>query len=197
VRIALAGLVALMALCMSMPSKSEDRTIWVFGDSLSGVPGSWANLLHEQGYATVRNLAIPGMRGDQLSIPDYLSCGSNETLGRYDEVIIWIGANDAFRTVNGGNTLAYERKLVDALQYLQGRKCTVYLLHIPTYAHDPVLAPLMQPFRTVQRKLAQRYSNVTLMPMLWDKDLQIDRIHQDPLLHQMQMEDIVNKLGMY
>ena len=173
---------------------SGERTIWVFGDSLSGTPEAWPFLLQEQGYATVRNLAIPSMRMSQLNLPSFLTCGrsKNPQVGRFDEVVIWMGTNDA----RGGKLSAYKTRMRATLDTLQEKRCEVTLILVPSYRHDPAMNKLVRPYRKFQVALAKQYPNVRWMEMVWDADMMIDRLHQSPELHQLQAAYFAKKKGL-
>ena len=179
--------------CCAHDARSSERTIWVFGDSLSGTPNAWPFLLQEQGYATVRNIAIPGMKMSQFELP-FLVCGNskNERVGRFDEVVIWIGTNDA----RVGSLSVYKTKMRETLDVLQDKGCKVTLVLVPSYRHDPALNKLVRPYRRYQLAIAKQYPNVRWMDLVWDADKMVDRLHQNPELQQMQAEDFAYKQGL-
>ena len=158
-----------MVAAITLPvSGDESQHYWVFGDSLTSQPDSWANQLDDYGFATINNGAQPGLRLVDLTLPGYIKCGPSE-------VIVWLGTNDA-----GNNVLKphYVQALTDALQFFEGRQCNVWLI-LPLLFDT--LGPQMQERTLAVREwtlqTASPYTNVTILDPPYSPDQTVDGLH--------------------
>ena len=187
-----AGAILFLTTCWAIVPSAEadvDQSVWVFGDSLSSSGRGWAGLIATHGYAHMRNTARGGLRMTDVTIPDWLRCvGPNN-----DQVIIWLGTNDALQGIYMPH---FKTKLRDHLQVLEGRGCRVYLVLPPLFVQNHEAAAKIEPYRDVTLDIGLQYTNVTIIEPVWNEDLLFDGLHQEPALHFWQAVDFINKLGL-
>ncbi|KZX58064.1 hypothetical protein A3709_20850 [Halioglobus sp. HI00S01] len=163
----------------------------MFGDSLSAGYASWATLLTIEGYAHVRNTARGGKRMVDLEVPGWLRC-SRRGGYRNDEVIIWLGSNDAFTNVQ---MPLFRTRLIDALQILQGRGCFVYMALPPRFEAAPALDESIPSYRDTILGVTAGYDNVEIWDIPHPGNMTFDGIHQTLALQRQQFLWVKNKLG--
>jgi len=181
-------LTAILIAVLAMPAiADETQHYWVFGDSLTSTPDSWANQLDDLGFATINNAAQPGLRLVDLTLPRYLNCV-------HSEVIIWIGTNDA------GNKIPkkrYEQALTDAMQFFEGRECKVWLilpLQLDTLGSELQERTLAAREWTLQ--IASMYSNVSILDPHYSPDQTVDGLHPNTGAQFWTAVYLLNEIGM-
>ena len=182
-RFALTLLIVLSVGWFSTPSQADPvRTIFVFGDSLTGVPNSWAEQLNTRDL-WVRNFAIPGLQMRDFEIPPYFTCTNNRNLWA-DEVVIALGTNDAIF----GNVGAYTRSLWNAIAALKARNCTkIYIVQAVDFTDREPIAKRIRKIRDVAHQAAMLH-DLIIVDMTYDRNELVDGIHQNDYLHDLQAE---------
>lgn len=181
----LAGVLLAIGLFISV-QPVEARTITVFGDSLSDWPNSYADQLNSP-EIRIRNFAWGGLKQRDFTIPRHFSC--NRIRGT--EVILELGTNDATE----GRPMQYARGLKDALQALEARKCTVYLVMAVQWTDHPRVSKTLRQIRQVQRTMAAQYDNVILVDLYYDRNELVDAIHPNQYLHSLMAQQFRELLG--
>ena len=191
-----AAVLFLAAFLMFCPKANADNKqgVWVFGDSLSSPGHGWAQIINNLSFGQMRNTARGGLRMVDVIMPDWLVCQTEDNRGFVnDQVVIWLGGNDGLQKTN---VEWYERKLRDHLQFLEGRKCRVYLVLPPLFVNDHELAGLFEPYRIISERVGNEYDNVKVIDMHWDENKLSDGLHQNKGLHFWQAVQMVNVLGL-
>jgi hypothetical protein len=180
-------LIAAWCLMVSVDSLAGDRTFYVYGDSLTSPAGSWADLIDDHGYATIRNQAVPGSRLVDLRIPR-LPCHNGT------EVILWIGTNDAGSNVPKNS---YKSSLRRALTSLQEQNCSVTLI-LPVLV-DSISTQVHERTRSVRRwtwSTAVNYSNVTMLDAPYSTENTVDGLHPNAGQQFWIAVWLINELGL-
>lgn len=178
----LAGVLLAIGLFISV-QPVEARTVTVFGDSLSDWKYSYAEQLRSP-TLRIRNYGWAGLKQRDFDLPRYFACNR----ARGTEVILALGTNDAAE----GRIMQYNRSLNDTLALLAVRRCTVYLLMAVPYKGAPVA---VDKIRTIQRKLADLYPNVTLVDPYYDKHETTDGLHPTEYGHSLIASQFRELLG--
>lgn len=147
---------------------AQSRNVVVFGDSLSGYADAWP----DQMVTNMRNHAQGGLTLRDFEVPSWLGCSNKRY--RSDEVILWLGTNDA---TQGIPSHVFSAKLREVLSVLRVRGCTVYLALVPEWTDHPVVAHRLEKYRQVQRDVARLFRNVEVFEIPYDRDMLIDLIH--------------------
>jgi len=155
---------------------AEARIVTVFGDSLSDWRYSYAEQLRSPNLE-IRKITWPGLKQGDFQVPAYFSC--NKKQGK--EVILQLGTNDAVF----GRPLRYRRSLIDSLNMLKARNCTVYLAMAVQWTDVEPRAQHLRDIRIIQRHTAKQYSNVILVDMHYDRNQLIDQLHPNEYQHSL------------
>lgn len=182
----LAALVGAMAIFTTLDASAEPRNVKVFGDSLSAYANAWPDHMD----TNMRNYAQGGLTLRDFEIPSYVSCSNKHY--RDDEVVLWLGTNDA--TI-GWPPTRYSAKLREILTVLRLRGCTVYLALTPEWTEHHLIAPRVAKYRKVQTNLASRFGNVEVFEMPYYTDMLQDMIHPNNALAQLQADFMEQFLG--
>lgn len=157
------------ALALTLEANAAHRDLWVFGDSLTSPANSWAEVIDDQGYAQIRNTARAGLRLVDVTMPNWLYCWQGE------EVVLRLGTNDAGNNVPAA---VYEQKLIDVLQFLQGRDCKVWLmLPIRFTGGGQELDQRLRKFKQITRRTGRNYQNVTILDVPYNEKETGDGLH--------------------
>ena len=161
----------LMAILLPVSQCRADNTqhFYLFGDSLSAVPNSWAELLNKYDYAHIHNISRGGLRLIDITIPEWLYCS------KYTQVIIRLGTNDAGNMVTDQD---YEVKLRQHLDTLQSKEGQVWLalpLHLTELGSAIEERTLAK--RALTERVSREYQNVTLLDVPYDPNETTDGLH--------------------
>ena len=140
---------------------------WVFGDSLTAVPDSWARQIERNGLAIMNITAQPGARAIDTDMPRHLSCANSE-------VIYWLGTNDAGNEVP---TMVFRQTIIDHMQFFKGRSCTVWLMPPIIVDLSPRLLERTTKMNTIVKNIARNYKNVTVIEPPYDGSDTTDGLH--------------------
>jgi len=180
-------LAAILAVLTLSVSGDESQHYWIFGDSLTSSPDSWANQLDDHNFATINNAAQPGLRLVDLTLPRYIKCADSE-------VIMWIGTNDAGNNITKDR---YEQALTDKLKFLEGRECKVWLiLPLQLDTLGPELQARTMAAREWTLQIASLYSNVTILDPPYSPDQTVDGLHPNTGAQFWTAVYLANEIGM-
>lgn len=188
----------LASLCLPAYALADQRTILVFGDSLSagyGVPRdkAWVTLLQQE----LRH-SHPQYRVINASISGETTVGGLQRIGRalrkYRPVILILelGANDGLR---GATIASIRRNLIAMLRQARAIHCKVLLVGIqlpPNYGIDYTAQ-----FKAIYPQLARRY-HTALVPFLLDgvkpEQFQADDLHPNATAQPTLLHNVLQKL---
>ena len=188
----------LAGLCLPVSAFAGQRTILVFGDSLSagyGVPReqAWVTLLQQK----LRH-SHPQYRVVNASISGETTVGGLQRIGRALKqhhpsiLILELGANDGLR---GATIASIRRNLVAMLRQARAAHCKVLLVGIqlpPNYGIEYTAQ-----FKAIYPQLAQRY-HTALVPFLLDgvkpEQYQADDLHPNAAAQPTLLHNVLQKL---
>ncbi len=164
------GLITFTLLCalLATPVQAYPPKFYLFGDSLSAVHDSWAEVINDYDYAQIHNISRGGLRMIDITIPDWIHCNGAG-------VIIRLGTNDAGNKITDDD---YALKLREHLDTLQAKECAVWLalpLHVTQLGKDIDERTLAK--RVLTERIAREYQNVTLLDFPYSTTETTDGLH--------------------